>query len=262
MILRDGFKFFPHAALPCSAPHCHSSMHVQVVKPARLMQMVGPRFSLYPLRSCQATVTPPHFRGVLLHPEAPGVHWEQAPPWNCQRNQRFLWKFKSGGRIRSSLGSPRENSCPGVLHHPPDVPVPCERDKSDLQGQKEATSHILHSSEAPQPQDMVQMHCENPVLSINLEKKGNGATEAPIWDHLVSLSSAPAIPAQINTLFGCKKKVSFSSEQSEGTWEQQDGVRAETTTAISKVVPPARVQICLTQHLWKKKPTLMHQDSV
>lgn len=30
---------------------------------------------------------------------------------------------------------------------------------------------------APQPQDMVQMHCENPASSISLEKKGAGATE-------------------------------------------------------------------------------------
>lgn len=85
------------------------------------------------------------------------------------------------------------------------------------------------------------MHCENPALSISLEKKGDGATEAPIWDHLVSLSFAPAIPAPMNTLFGCKK-VSCSSEQSESTWEQQDGVRAETTTGTSKVVSPVRAQ--------------------
>lgn len=109
---------------------------------------------------------------------------------------------------------------------------------------------------------MVQMHCENPALRISLEKKGDGATEALIWDHLVSLSFVAAIPAPVNILFGCKK-VSCSPEWSEGTWEQQDGVRAEATTGISKVVPPARVQICLTQHLWeeKKKNTLMHQDS-
>lgn len=57
----------------------------------------------------------------------------------------------------------------------------------------------------------------------------------------------------MNILFGCKKKVSCSAEQSEGTQEQQDGVRAEATTGISKVVPPVRVPICLTQPLWEKK---------
>lgn len=210
MILRDGFRFF--------STHCSSLLTLPLsflcacssVEPSLVNADGGAEVFLVPtLKPSGHSDTTPLQRVLLLHPEAPRVHWEQPPSWNCQRNQSFPWKFKSGGRGRSSVGSqllPWGPPSPSSS----DVPVPCERDKPGLQGQRAVTSHVLHSPGAPQPWDVVQMHCENPALSISPEKRGAGLTEAPI---LVSLSISPAIPAPMNILFGCTEKVSCSSEQ-------------------------------------------------
>lgn len=53
---------------------------------------------------------------------------------------------------------------------------------------------------------MVQMHYEKPAPSISLEKRGDGATEAPIWGHSVSLSFAPAAPTPTHIFFGVHKE--------------------------------------------------------
>lgn len=120
MILRDGFRFFSTRCsslltLPLSFLRACSS-----VEPSQVNADGGAEVFLAPtLKPSGHSDTTPLQRVLLLHPEAPRVHWEQPPSWNCQRNQSFPWKFKSGGRGRSSLRSPREISCPGVLHHAP-----------------------------------------------------------------------------------------------------------------------------------------------
>lgn len=189
--------------------------------------MVGPGFSLCPLRNHQATVTP-----LQRVPKLPKILLEIQERRQGLCGELLPW------------GSPSPSTS--------DLPVPCERQNQICRGKRKSPA-MSYTALGSQPQDMVQMPCENPALSISLGKKRDGATEAPIWDHLVSLSFAPAVPAPMNIPFGCKKKVSCSSEQSEGTWEQQDGVRAEATTGTSRGVTPARLPICLTQHLWGKK---------
>lgn len=146
------------------------------------------------------------------------------------------------------------NSWPGVLHHPPALTrlCPVRGINQVCRGKRKspAMSYTALGLHSP------RTWCKCPVRTQpcpSAWEKRDGATEAPIWDHLVSLSFAPAVPAPMNIPFGCKKKVSCSSEQSEGTWEQQDGVRAEETTGTSKGVTPVRLPICLTQHLWGKK---------
>lgn len=110
--------------------------------------MVGPGFSLCPLRNHQATVTP-----LQRVPKLPKILLEIQEWWSGQGlcGKLLAW------------GSPSPSSS--------DPPVPCERYKSGLQEQKEVTSHVLHSSGAPQPQDMVQMPCENPALTHQPGKK-------------------------------------------------------------------------------------------
>lgn len=124
------------------------------------------------------------------------------------------------GRGRSSVGSPRERSCPGLLHHPP--VLMCRGCLCPVTGIHQVCRG--EGKSPPQPWDMVQMHYEKAAPSVSLEKRGDGATEAPIWDHLVSLSFTPAVPAPTHIFFGCTLKVSCASEEPGGTEEEQGGI--------------------------------------
>ena len=110
------------------------------------------------------------------------------------------------GRGRSSVGSPRETSCPGVLHRPPVLtcrrclcPVTGINQVCRGKGESPPMSYTDPGLRGPGTRHRCTMR--NQPHPSAWKKGGDEATEAPIWDRLVSLSFAPAIPAPVHIFF-------------------------------------------------------------